>query len=126
MSSTKCAGLSYPTHILKSRGSVIRNNFLKYRTNKATHFARRNVLYALLAINKAKHIPNRLFSYSSSDTIYGKSIKNKFSFLKEGLPILKTACAHCMFGMPQNLVNFYPALKPRHRRTSTIVIESVS
>ena len=45
MSSTKCAGLSYPTHFLKSRGSVIRNNFLEYRTNKATHFARQNILY---------------------------------------------------------------------------------
>ena len=50
---TKYAGLSYHTHFLKSRGSVIRNNFLEYRTNKATYFARRNNCYALLAINKA-------------------------------------------------------------------------
>ena len=28
MPSTKYVGLSYPTHFLKSRGSVIRNNFL--------------------------------------------------------------------------------------------------
>ena len=55
MPSTTYAGLSYPTHYLKSRGSVIRNNFLEYRTNKATHSARGNVFYALLAINKAKH-----------------------------------------------------------------------
>ena len=75
MPSTKYAGLSYPTHFLKSRGSVIRNNFLEYRTNKATHFARRNDFYALLAINKAKHILNRLFSCSCSDTIYSKSKK---------------------------------------------------
>ena len=75
MSSTKCMGLIYPTHFLKSKGSVIRNNFLEYRTNKATHFARRNDIYALLAINKAKHILNRLFSCSCSDSIYGKSIK---------------------------------------------------
>ena len=61
MPSTKYAGLSYPTHFLKSRGSVIRNNFLEYRTNKATHFAQRNDYYALLAINKAKHILNRPF-----------------------------------------------------------------
>ena len=53
-------GLSYPTHFLKSKDSGIRNNFLEYRTNKATHFARRNVFYALLAINKAKHYLNRL------------------------------------------------------------------
>ena len=69
MPSTKYAGLSYPTHFLKSRGSVIRNDFLGYRTNKATHFARRNDYNALLAINKAKHIPNRLFSCSCNDTI---------------------------------------------------------
>ena len=42
MPSTIYAGLSYPTHFLKSRGSVIRNNFLEFRTNKATHFARRS------------------------------------------------------------------------------------
>ena len=42
MSSTKCEGLSYPTHFLKSRVSVIRNNFLEYRTSQATLFARRN------------------------------------------------------------------------------------
>ena len=75
MSSAKCAGLSYPTHFLKSRGSIIRNDFLEYRTNKATHFARQNNFYALLAINKAKHILNRHFSCSCRDTIYGKSIK---------------------------------------------------
>ena len=53
MPSTKYAGLSYPTHFLKSRESVIRNNFLEYRTNKATHSAQRNDKHALLAINKA-------------------------------------------------------------------------
>ena len=36
MTSTKYEGLSYPTHFLKSRGSIIRNNFLKCRTKKAT------------------------------------------------------------------------------------------
>ena len=64
MSSTKYEGLSYPTHFLKSRGSVIRNNFLKYRTNQATLFARRNDFYALFATNKAKHILNRDFRTS--------------------------------------------------------------
>ena len=34
--STKCEGLNYPTHYLKTRGSVIRNNFLEYRTKQAT------------------------------------------------------------------------------------------
>ena len=78
MSSTKCAGLSYPTHFLKSRGSVIRNNFLEYRTNKATQYARRNDFYALLAINKAKPILYRPFSCYCRDTLYGKSInKNR-------------------------------------------------
>ena len=37
-----CEGLSYPTHFFKSRGSVIRNNFLEYKTKQATFFARRN------------------------------------------------------------------------------------
>ena len=60
MPSTKYAGLSYLNHFFKSRGSVIRNNFLEYKTNNATHFARRDDFYALLAINKAKHFPNRL------------------------------------------------------------------
>ena len=46
---------------MKSRGSVIRNNFLEYRTNKASHFARQNDYYALLAINKANYILNRFF-----------------------------------------------------------------
>ena len=54
MPSTKYAGLSYPAHLLKSRGSVIRNNFLEYRTNKATHFGQRNDFYTLLAIDKEK------------------------------------------------------------------------
>ena len=61
MPSTKYVGLSYPINLLKSRGSVIRNTFLEYRTNKATHLARQNDCYALSAINKANHILNRLF-----------------------------------------------------------------
>ena len=77
MSSTKYAWLRYPTHFLKSRGtcSVIRNYIFEYRTYKATHFARRNNCYALLAINKATHILNGPFSCSCSDKIYSKSIK---------------------------------------------------
>ena len=63
MLSTKYAGLSYPTHFCKSRGSVIRNNLLENRTYKATHFARRNDCYALLAINKANHILKRFFVF---------------------------------------------------------------
>ena len=88
MSSTKCAGLSYPTHFLKITGSVIRNTFSEYRTNKATHFEQGNDFYALLAINKAKHILYRLFSCSCSDTIYGKSIKIEKSPIFESLPFL--------------------------------------
>ena len=61
MPSSKCEGLSYPTHFLKSRGSVTRNNFLKYRTKQATLFARQNDYYALFATNKAKHILNIRF-----------------------------------------------------------------
>ena len=90
MPSTKCEGLSYPTHFLKSRGSVIRNTFLEYRTKQATLFARRNDFYALFATNKAKHILNRHFSCSCSATIYRKSIKKnrKKSPIFESLPFL--------------------------------------
>ena len=75
MSSTKCEGLSYPTHFLKSSGSVIRNNLLEHRTKQATLFARQNDFYALFATNKTKHILNMHFSCSCCDTIYSKSIK---------------------------------------------------
>ena len=89
MPSTKCEGLSYPSHFLKSRGSVIRNIFLEYRTKEATLFALRNDFYALLATNKAKHILNMHFSCSCSDTIYSKSIKKiEKSSIFESLPLL--------------------------------------
>ena len=67
MPSTKCEGIRYPTHFLKSKGGVIRNRFLEYRTKEATVFARRIDLYALFATNRAKHIPNRHFACSCSD-----------------------------------------------------------
>ena len=85
MTSTKCEGLSYPTHFLKSRGSVIRNNFFEYRSKQSTLFARRNGVYSLFATNKAKHILIRHFSCFCSDTIYSKSkkkIRKKVPFLK--------------------------------------------
>ena len=77
MPSTKSEGLNYPTHFLKSRGSVIRNNFLENRTKQATLFTRRNDFYAMFATNKAIHIPKRNFSCSCSDTINSISIKKK-------------------------------------------------
>ena len=62
MQSTKCEGLSYQTHFLKSWGSVIMNSILEYRTKQATLFEQRNDFYALFATNKAKHnILNRHF-----------------------------------------------------------------
>ena len=75
MPSTKCVGLSYPTHILKSRGSGIMNKFLEYRNKQATLFAQRNDFYALFVTKKAKHILNRHFPLSYSDTIYSKCMK---------------------------------------------------
>ena len=42
MTSTKCEGLSYLTHFLKNRGSVIRNNVRGYRTKQAILFGGRN------------------------------------------------------------------------------------
>ena len=76
MTSTNCEALSYPTHFCKSRGSVIWNNFLEYRTQQATLFARRNDFYAFFATNKAKNILSRHYSCSCSDTIYSKSKVN--------------------------------------------------
>ena len=76
MPSTKCEGRSYPIHFFESRGSVIRNYSLEYRTKQAALFARRNDVYALFATNKAKHILNRhLFFCSCAHTINSKSIK---------------------------------------------------
>ena len=85
MPSTKYEGLSYPTHFLKRRGSVIRNIFFEYRTKQATLFVRRNAFYALFATNKANHILNRHFSCSCSDTIYSKSIKK----IRKKVPFLR-------------------------------------
>ena len=90
MPSTKYAELSYPTHFLKSSGNVIRNNFLEYRTNKDTYFARQNDDYALLAINKAKHILKWLFTFPCSDTIYSKSIKKN----RKKVPFLNSISQH--------------------------------
>ena len=100
MPSTKYAGLSYRTHFLKSRDSVIRNSFLEYRTHKATYFARRNDYYAFLSINKAKYILNRLFSCSCSDTISSESIKkHKKSPIFESIAFLyKSTFSECKGG----------------------------
>ena len=75
MPSTKCEGLSYPTHFLKSRVNVMRNTFLECISKQAIFFARRNDFYAFIATKKAKHILNRHVSCSCSDMIYSKSIK---------------------------------------------------
>ena len=72
---TKYMGLSCPHHFLKSRGSVIRNNFLEYRTKQVNNFVQRDAFYTLFARNKAKHIFYRHISCSFSVTIYSKSIK---------------------------------------------------
>ena len=89
MPSTKCEGLSYPTHFLKSRGSVIRNNLIEYRVKQATRFARRNDFYALFATNKAKHVLNRLFR-APVVTQFIVKVQRKFekSPIFESLPFL--------------------------------------
>ena len=107
MPSTNCEGLSYPTHFCKNKGSVIRNNFPEYRTKQATFFVRRNDLHALFATSKAKHILNRHFSCSCSDTIYSKSIKKnrkRVLFLKvynfsisQHFPNVKVAVVQAVF-----------------------------
>ena len=89
MLSTKCKGLSYPTHFLKSRVVLLGLIFLNTELNKLHFFARRKDFYALFATNKAKHILNLHFSCSCSDTIYSKSInKKRKSYIFESLPFL--------------------------------------
>ena len=46
-------GSSYPTYFLKSRVSVFRNNFLRWRTKQATLSAQHTNTYALFATNEA-------------------------------------------------------------------------
>ena len=89
MPSTKCEGLSYPTHFLKNRVVLLGITFLNTELNKLYFFAQRKDLYALFATNKAILILNRHFSCSCSDTIYSKSInKNRKSPIFESLPFL--------------------------------------
>ena len=47
MASTKCVGLSYPTHFLKSKGSVIWNNFLNTELNKI-HFLHDEIILCIV------------------------------------------------------------------------------
>ena len=55
MPSTKCDGLSYPTHYLKSRGSVIRNNFLNTELNKL-HFLRVEMIFMHCSLQIKRNI----------------------------------------------------------------------
>ena len=61
MPSTNYEGLSYPNHFLESRGSIIRNNFLKCRTKRNFLRDEMIVMHCSLQIKK-KHILNRHFS----------------------------------------------------------------
>ena len=71
MSSTKYEGSSYPTHFLKSRGSTITNNFHKGRAKKAVQLlSDEMIIMHCLQENKAKHILNRHFFSSCSDTFF--------------------------------------------------------
>ena len=69
MQSTKCEGLSYPSHFLKFMVVLLGIFFLNTELNKL-HF---------LTTNKAKHILNRHFSCSCSDTIYSKTINKNIN-----------------------------------------------
>ena len=62
MPSTKYMGLSYPTHFLKSRDSVIRNNF--------QHFLRDEMLFIHYSIQIKQIIVYRHISCYCNDTIY--------------------------------------------------------
>ena len=63
----KICGVDYPIHFLKSMGSVTLVLYsLGYKTKKASHFARRNDCYALLAIKNQIVYSVGIFSCSCS------------------------------------------------------------
>ena len=112
MPSTNCEGLSYPTHFCKSRGSVIRNNFLENRNKQATLFARRNDFYALFATNNTKHILKRYFSCSCSDTIYKyKENSKKVPFLKVYHILISQHFANVKVVVVQAVIALYILMK---------------
>ena len=74
---TKCMGLRYPTHFLKSRDNVIRNNILEYRTKQVNIFAQQ-MLFIHYSPQIKKHILYSHISCSCSDTIYTKGILRDF------------------------------------------------
>ena len=55
MPSTNCEGLSYPTHFCKSRGSLIRNNFLNTELNKP-HFLRDEMIFMHFSLQIKQNI----------------------------------------------------------------------
>ena len=71
MHSTIYMGLSYHTHLLKSKVVVSGIFFLNAEVNKPTFFVLRNVIFTLFAAIKAKCLLNRHISCFCSDTIYG-------------------------------------------------------
>ena len=100
MPSTKWEGLSYPTLSRKVGVVLLGIIFLNTEQKEPKCFARQNDFYALFATNKAKHILNRHFSCSCSDTIYSKSIKKKSKKSHfESLPFLyKSTFSECKDG----------------------------
>ena len=55
MPSTKCEALSYLTHCCKSRGSVIRNNFMNTKLNKPD-FLRDETIFMLCSLQIKQNI----------------------------------------------------------------------
>ena len=68
MPSTKCEGLSYPNHFLKSRGSVIRNDILEYRTKQASLFLREEMFFMPCMLQISKTYTQWAILCSCSDT----------------------------------------------------------
>ena len=89
MPSTKCEGLSYPTHFLKSRVVLLGIIFLNTELNKL-HFLRDERIFMHCSLQiKQNILLNRQFSCSCSYTIYSKSInKNRKSPFFESLLFL--------------------------------------
>ena len=84
MPSAKCEGLCYPTHFLKSRGSVIRNNFLEYRT-KQTHTLRDKMIFMHFSLQIKQNIYSIAIFRARVVTQFIVKVKRKI----EKVPFLK-------------------------------------
>ena len=87
MPSTKYKGLSYPTHFLKVRGSIIRNNFLKFRKPPFSHD---EMIFMHCSLQIKQNIYSICFFRAPVVTQFIVKVKRKVekSLIFESLPFL--------------------------------------